>query len=102
MMNVTFVTGNRRVRCTVHQPQRVHKPVSMGLKGHRSVGGMRASIYNAFPPEGVDALIDFHAGLRSAASAERCEAVTSDTRLTRQVTGGHGRMGRRQSAAVGE
>jgi len=30
-----------------------------GLKGHRSVGGMRASIYNAFPESGVDALIDF-------------------------------------------
>ena len=30
-----------------------------GLKGHRSVGGMRASIYNAFPEAGVDALIDF-------------------------------------------
>jgi len=30
-----------------------------GLKGHRSVGGMRASIYNAFPEAGVDALIAF-------------------------------------------
>lgn len=30
-----------------------------GLKGHRSVGGMRASIYNAFPEQGVDALIEF-------------------------------------------
>jgi phosphoserine aminotransferase len=30
-----------------------------GLKGHRSVGGMRASIYNAFPQEGVDALVSF-------------------------------------------
>ena len=30
-----------------------------GLKGHRSVGGMRASIYNAFPEDGVDALVDF-------------------------------------------
>jgi len=29
------------------------------LKGHRSVGGMRASIYNAMPEEGVAALIDF-------------------------------------------
>ena len=29
------------------------------LKGHRSVGGMRASIYNAFPMEGVDALVSF-------------------------------------------
>ena len=31
----------------------------MQLKGHRSVGGMRASIYNAMPPEGVQALVDF-------------------------------------------
>jgi phosphoserine aminotransferase len=30
-----------------------------GLKGHRSVGGMRASIYNAFPEPGVDALVQF-------------------------------------------
>ena len=30
-----------------------------GLKGHRSVGGIRASIYNAFPDEGVDALVSF-------------------------------------------
>jgi phosphoserine aminotransferase len=30
-----------------------------GLKGHRSVGGLRASIYNAFPEDGVDALVDF-------------------------------------------
>jgi phosphoserine aminotransferase len=32
-----------------------------GLKGHRSVGGMRASIYNAFPEEGIDALVRFMA-----------------------------------------
>jgi phosphoserine aminotransferase len=30
-----------------------------GLKGHRSVGGIRASIYNAFPVEGIDALVSF-------------------------------------------
>ena len=30
-----------------------------GLKGHRSVGGIRASIYNAFPEAGVDALVSF-------------------------------------------
>ena len=30
-----------------------------GLQGHRSVGGMRASIYNAFPEEGIDALVEF-------------------------------------------
>jgi len=32
-----------------------------GLKGHRSVGGIRASIYNAFPEDGVDALVQFMA-----------------------------------------
>jgi phosphoserine aminotransferase len=31
----------------------------LSLKGHRSVGGMRASIYNAMPIEGVRALVDF-------------------------------------------
>ena len=31
----------------------------MNLKGHRSVGGMRASLYNAFPLEGVKALVAF-------------------------------------------
>ena len=36
-----------------------------GLKGHRSVGGMRASIYNAFPEAGVDALVAVHAGIRA-------------------------------------
>ena len=33
-----------------------------GLKGHRSVGGIRASVYNAFPMEGVDALVSFMSG----------------------------------------
>ena len=33
----------------------------LNLKGHRSVGGMRASIYNAVPEAAVDALIDFMA-----------------------------------------
>ena len=30
-----------------------------GLRGHRSVGGIRASIYNAFPREGIERLIEF-------------------------------------------
>ncbi|MDR1037708.1 MAG: 3-phosphoserine/phosphohydroxythreonine transaminase, partial [Deltaproteobacteria bacterium] len=37
-----------------------------GLNGHRSVGGIRASIYNAVPDEGVDALIDFMKGFQAA------------------------------------
>jgi phosphoserine aminotransferase len=36
-----------------------------GLKGHRAVGGMRASIYNAFPEEGIDALVDFMRGFET-------------------------------------
>jgi phosphoserine aminotransferase len=57
LMNVTFVTGNEVV------DERFIKAAKAagfdGLKGHRSVGGMRASIYNAFPKAGVQALVDF-------------------------------------------
>ena len=42
------------------------------LKGHRSVGGMRASIYNAMPVEGVQALVALHEGVRGAAWLRRC------------------------------
>jgi phosphoserine aminotransferase len=37
-----------------------------GLKGHRSVGGCRASIYNACPTESVEALAKFMEGFRTA------------------------------------
>ena len=37
----------------------------VGLKGHRSVGGMRASIYNAVPLEAVKSLADFMRGFKS-------------------------------------
>ncbi|MDB4366124.1 3-phosphoserine/phosphohydroxythreonine transaminase, partial [Pirellulales bacterium] len=36
------------------------------LKGHRSVGGIRASIYNAMPDEGVDALCQFMSDFKSS------------------------------------
>ena len=57
MMNVTF-----RLSTEDLEKQFVKESTAAGLdglKGHRSVGGMRASIYNAFPEEGVDALVDF-------------------------------------------
>ncbi|MCP4171549.1 MAG: 3-phosphoserine/phosphohydroxythreonine transaminase [Fuerstiella sp.] len=57
LMNVTFVTGDAD-RDAAFISQAEAKGFS-ALKGHRSVGGMRASIYNAFPAEGVDALIEF-------------------------------------------
>ena len=56
-MNVTSVTGHADL-----DKQFISAATAAGfdgLKGHRSVGGMRASIYNAFPPEGVDALLEF-------------------------------------------
>lgn len=56
-MNVTFITGNEELDAKFCSA--ATKAGFDGLKGHRSVGGMRASIYNAFPPEGIDALIDF-------------------------------------------
>ena len=56
LMNVTFVTGDSELdkRFIAFATENSLD----GLKGHRSVGGMRASLYNAFPSEGVDKLID--------------------------------------------
>ncbi len=59
IMNVTFVTGDKEL-----DGKFVKEAAAAGfvnLKGHRSVGGMRASIYNAMPPEGIDALVAFMA-----------------------------------------
>lgn len=57
LMNVTFVTGDEEMdKKFVSQAS---KAGFINLKGHRSVGGMRASIYNAMPPEGVDRLVEF-------------------------------------------
>ena len=57
LMNVTF-----RLATEDLEKQFIKQSTAAGLdglKGHRSVGGMRASIYNAFPEEGVDALVSF-------------------------------------------
>lgn len=57
LMNVPFVTGNADLDAKF-----VAEAKAAGLenlKGHRSVGGMRASIYNAMPKEGVEALVAF-------------------------------------------
>ena len=57
MMNVTFVTGNPDLDKKF--ASEAAKAGMKNLKGHRSVGGMRASIYNAMPYEGVAALVEF-------------------------------------------
>ncbi|MBR0057365.1 MAG: 3-phosphoserine/phosphohydroxythreonine transaminase [Kiritimatiellae bacterium] len=56
-MNVTFRLLTEELEATFCAEAK--KAGLEGLKGHRSVGGIRASIYNAFPPEGVDALVSF-------------------------------------------
>jgi phosphoserine aminotransferase len=57
LMNVTFRLRSEELE-TMFEKESTAAGLD-GLKGHRSVGGMRASIYNAFPEEGVDALVDF-------------------------------------------
>jgi phosphoserine aminotransferase len=57
MMNVTFRLPSEELEKQFVKD--AEKAGMDGLKGHRSVGGIRASIYNAFPEEGVDALTTF-------------------------------------------
>lgn len=59
LMNVPFVTGNEELDAKFVAEAKAAGLVN--LKGHRSVGGMRASIYNAMPIEGVRKLVDFMA-----------------------------------------
>ncbi len=64
LMNVPFVTGSKEL-----DSEFVNAATQAGLKnvkGHRSVGGMRASIYNAMPVEGVAKLVDFMAEFEKA------------------------------------
>ncbi len=58
-MNVTFTLARAELDKVFLQES--NKAGLTTLKGHRSVGGMRASIYNAMPEEGVDALVSFMA-----------------------------------------
>ena len=57
LMNVPFVTGNEELDAKFVKEAKAARLEN--LKGHRTVGGMRASIYNAMPYEGVEALVAF-------------------------------------------
>ena len=57
LMNVPFVTGDKDLDALFVKEAEAAGFVN--LKGHRSVGGMRASIYNAMPLEGVEKLVAF-------------------------------------------
>lgn len=57
LMNVPFITGNDELDAKFVKEAKLAGLEN--IKGHRSVGGMRASIYNAMPIEGVKALVEF-------------------------------------------
>ena len=57
LMNVPFVTGDKDLDAKFVKEAEAAGLVN--LKGHRTVGGMRASIYNAMPKEGVEKLVEF-------------------------------------------
>lgn len=57
LMNIPFITGNEEIDAKFVKESKAAGFVN--LKGHRTVGGMRASIYNAMPIEGVKSLIEF-------------------------------------------
>ncbi|MBR1875987.1 MAG: 3-phosphoserine/phosphohydroxythreonine aminotransferase, partial [Lachnospiraceae bacterium] len=57
LMNVPFVTGDDELNARFIKE--AEEKGFVNLKGHRSVGGMRASIYNAMPKEGVEKLVQF-------------------------------------------
>lgn len=57
MMNIPFVTGSDELDARFIKEAKTAGFIN--LKGHRSVGGMRASIYNAMPKAGVEALVKF-------------------------------------------
>ena len=64
IMNVPFVTGDDDLNAKFIKEATANGLVQ--LKGHRTVGGMRASIYNAMPYEGVEALVKFMEGFEKA------------------------------------
>ena len=57
LMNVPFVTGSEELDAKFVAEAK--KAGFVNIKGHRTVGGMRASIYNAMPVEGVEKLVEF-------------------------------------------
>ncbi len=57
LMNVVFVTGDEDLDKAFVKESKERN--LLNLNGHRSIGGMRASIYNAMPEDGIDVLIDF-------------------------------------------
>ena len=79
IMNVTFSTGNPELDAAFVAAST--EAGFVGLKGHRSVGGMRASLYNAVPHEAVEALVafmrDFEKTTRSGSTSRSSSSSSS-------------------------
>lgn len=76
LMNVTFVTGDKDLDAKFVKESAAAGFVN--LKGHRSVGGMRASIYNAMPEEGVVKLVEFMKKFELENKSERKRSGVQD------------------------
>ena len=79
-MNITFRLPSEELEETF--VKEASKLGMKGLKGHRSVGGIRASIYNAFPVAGVDALVAF---MKDFARRTRCRSSSATRRTSRRI-----------------
>ena len=69
LMNVPFVTGNEELDAKFVKEAK--EAGFENLKGHRTVGGMRASIYNAMPKEGVEKLVEFMKKFEEAEATQK-------------------------------
>ena len=58
LMNVSFNIKDKDAELEAKLIEETSKAGMIGLKGHRSIGGLRASIYNAMPKEGIEALVE--------------------------------------------
>ena len=81
LMNVPFVTGSDELDALFVAEAKSHGIES--IKGHRSVGGMRASIYNAMPKAGVEALVGPLSCRREAAASPFCLLASRCSSRTR-------------------
>ena len=78
LMNVPFITGNADLDAKFVKESK--EAGLENLKGHRTVGGMRASIYNAMPKEGVEALVAFMKNSRRKSLMFQYHCLKSDCR----------------------
>ena len=66
LMNIPFVTGDKDLDAKF--VKEATEAGFINLKGHRTTGGMRASVYNAMPIEGVEKLVEFMKAFEAANS----------------------------------